>query len=115
MDYKLKNIIEIIKNRTNSLDKTNKVILLATLVLFLIAKITSLFNFNIPGLNIIPTALILSIIGFNIIKANKEKSTYNIKSKIYLIFGSILTGFSLLIFGCIAIVYPFVILGAILL
>lgn len=115
MDSRLKNIFQLIKDRTNSLEKRDKIILLTAIALFITSKITSLFKLNIPGLNVLPTALILTFIGLNIIQQNKDKKNENLKNKMYYILGSILISFSILIFGCIGIVYPFVILSAIFL
>ena len=115
MENIIKTILETIKKITDNLDKTSKLALLTALGLFILSKIISIFKFNIPGLSITPIALVLFTIGFNIIKENKDNSSNDIKSKAYFIFGSILSGLSLLIFGCIAIVYPFIILGSIML
>ena len=115
MEDKFKNIVNIIKTKFNNLEKRDKIILITAVILFVFSKIISIFNFNIPGLNVIPTALTLALIGFNIVKSNKENSKHDTKSKIYFVLGSILSGISLLIFSCIAIVYPFIILAAIML
>ena len=115
MESKIKNIFEIIKTKFNNLEKRDRIILIIAITAFIFSKILSIFNLSIPGLNVIPTALILALIGFNIVKNNKESSKHDIKSKAYFILGSMLSSISLLIFGCIALVYPFIILGAIML
>lgn len=115
MEDKFKNITNIIKTKFNNLEKKDKLILITAIILFVFSKIISIFNFSIPGLNVIPTALILAFIGFNIIKNNKENSKHDIKSKVCFVLGSILSGVSLLIFSCVAMVYPFIILAAIML
>lgn len=115
MESKIKSIFEYLKDKFNNLEQKDKYILTGAGSIFIVSKILSLFKLNIPGLSVMPYALLFSFIGFNIVKNSKENDSNGIKSKLYFLLGSILSGLSLLTFSCMAIVYVFIILGMIML
>ena len=110
-----KNILGVIKSKIDTLDNNNKKILFGTIGLFIVSKILLLFNIHIPGLNILPVTILSFFIGVNLLIKYKKSVKDNIKSKAYTLIGFILVSISSFIFFCLALIYPFIIFGSIVL
>lgn len=109
----MENILNTISNKLlnqfKNNDKKVQILIFSSIILFIFSKLLNLFNFNLYGVEVCSFGLLTLAIGFKILEMYKANS-----KKTFLVLSSILIGLSSLIFGCLIIIYPFIIASTIL-